>query len=223
MTTFEPGARVVFTHGLRFRPFSTAFFASSAAPIITYGLEVFVQEVIAAITTWPWSIVGLRAVVEGDLDRVGRPDVLVLGRVGRGERAVQAVAAGVGRQRVAEGGLGVGQLDPVLRALGAGDARDDRGQVELELLGEAQRPGRVVPQALVPGVLLDEVELGLRAARSASGSRSSPRRSGRSRRSSRTPATCCRSSPGWPPAPRPRRRRGTRRTCRPRRACGVSR
>ena len=56
MTTFEPGARVVFTHGLRFRPFSTAFFASSAAPIITNGLEVLVQEVIAAITTWPWSI-----------------------------------------------------------------------------------------------------------------------------------------------------------------------
>ena len=55
MTTFEPGARVVFTHGLRFRPFSTAFFASSAAPIITYGLEVLVQEVIAAMTTWPWS------------------------------------------------------------------------------------------------------------------------------------------------------------------------
>ena len=55
MTTFEPGARVVFTQGLRFRPFSTAFFASSAAPIITYGFEVLVQEVIAAMTTWPWS------------------------------------------------------------------------------------------------------------------------------------------------------------------------
>ena len=57
MTTLEPGARVVLTHGLRFRPFSTAFFASSAAPIITNGLEVFVQEVIAAMTTWPWSTV----------------------------------------------------------------------------------------------------------------------------------------------------------------------
>ena len=53
MTTFEPGARVVLTHGLRDRPRSTAFFASSAAPIITYGLDVFVQEVIAAITTCP--------------------------------------------------------------------------------------------------------------------------------------------------------------------------
>jgi hypothetical protein len=29
--------------------------ASSAAPIITDGLEVFVQEVMAAIVTAPWS------------------------------------------------------------------------------------------------------------------------------------------------------------------------
>ena len=47
MTTFEPGASDVFTQGLRVSPFSTAFFASSAAPIITDGFEVFVQEVIA--------------------------------------------------------------------------------------------------------------------------------------------------------------------------------
>ena len=37
------------------RPFSTAFFASRAAPIITDGFEVFVHEVIAAIATAPWS------------------------------------------------------------------------------------------------------------------------------------------------------------------------
>src|ERR1700744_3624737 len=55
MTTLGPGARVVFTQGLRARPFSTAFLASSAAPIITNGLEVLVQEVIAAMTTCPWS------------------------------------------------------------------------------------------------------------------------------------------------------------------------
>src|SRR6184192_4073120 len=55
MTTLEPGASVVFTHGLRFRPRSTAFLASSAAPTITCGLEVLVQDVIAAITTAPWS------------------------------------------------------------------------------------------------------------------------------------------------------------------------
>jgi hypothetical protein len=56
MTTFEPGASDVFTHGLAVSPRSTAFLASSPAPIITDGLEVFVQEVIAAMTTWPWSI-----------------------------------------------------------------------------------------------------------------------------------------------------------------------
>ena len=55
MTTLEPGASVVFTHGLRSSPASTAFLASSAAPTITDGLEVFVHEVMAAITTEPWS------------------------------------------------------------------------------------------------------------------------------------------------------------------------
>ena len=55
MTTLEPGAREVLTHGLRVRPLSTALRASRPAPIITLGLEVLVQEVIAAITTSPWS------------------------------------------------------------------------------------------------------------------------------------------------------------------------
>src|SRR6266581_2100033 len=55
MTTLDPGASVVFTHGLRSSPASTAFFASSAAPTMTDGLEVLVQDVIAAITTEPWS------------------------------------------------------------------------------------------------------------------------------------------------------------------------
>src|SRR3712207_6610674 len=55
MTTFDPGASVVFTHGLVVRPRSTAFLASRAAPIMTCGLDVLVQDVIAAMTTWPWS------------------------------------------------------------------------------------------------------------------------------------------------------------------------
>src|SRR5947209_15387803 len=55
MTTLEPGASVVFTQGLTSRPASTAFLASSAAPIITDGLDVLVHEVIAAMTAWPWS------------------------------------------------------------------------------------------------------------------------------------------------------------------------
>src|SRR3954463_4890257 len=55
VTTFDPGARLVFTHGLRSRPRSTALLASRPAPIITEGLEVLVQLVIAAITTAPWN------------------------------------------------------------------------------------------------------------------------------------------------------------------------
>src|SRR5215469_6392271 len=55
MTTLEPGASVVFTQGLRVSPALTAFRASSAAPTMTNGFEVLVHEVIAAITTEPWS------------------------------------------------------------------------------------------------------------------------------------------------------------------------
>src|ERR1044072_5890795 len=55
MTTLDPGASVVFTHGLRCRPRSTALRASRAAPIITDGLDVLVHEVIAAIATAPWA------------------------------------------------------------------------------------------------------------------------------------------------------------------------
>src|SRR5262249_4901913 len=57
VTTFDPGARLVFTHGCRLRPRATAFLASRPAPIITLGFDVFVQLVIAAITTEPWSSV----------------------------------------------------------------------------------------------------------------------------------------------------------------------
>src|SRR5580704_7625627 len=55
MTTLDPGASVVLTQGLRDRPLSTAFLASRAAPTMTDGLDVFVHEVIAAMTTLPWS------------------------------------------------------------------------------------------------------------------------------------------------------------------------
>src|SRR4051794_41593121 len=55
MTTFEPGASDVFTHGLRCRPRSTALRASSPAATITNGLEVLVHDVMAATTTAPWS------------------------------------------------------------------------------------------------------------------------------------------------------------------------
>src|SRR6185295_1716192 len=79
MTTFDPGASVVLTHGLLVRPLSTAFFATSAAPIITDGLDVLVHEVIAAMTTAPWSTWNSwpsRVTVAG-LD--GRPSALCAG------------------------------------------------------------------------------------------------------------------------------------------------
>src|ERR671931_2138355 len=55
MTTLEPGASEVFTHGLARMPRWTALRASRPAASITDGLEVLVQLVMAAITTWPWS------------------------------------------------------------------------------------------------------------------------------------------------------------------------
>src|SRR5579859_4216947 len=55
VTTFEPGASDVFTHGLTLRPRRDALRARIPAPIITDGFEVLVQLVIAAMTTWPWS------------------------------------------------------------------------------------------------------------------------------------------------------------------------
>ena len=48
---------MVFTHGLRVRPRSTALRASRPAATITDGFEVLVHEVIAAITTAPCPIV----------------------------------------------------------------------------------------------------------------------------------------------------------------------
>src|SRR6476620_3189538 len=53
-TTCEPGASEVFTQGLDFSPFATAFRARRPAAISTEGLEVLVQEVMAAMATSPW-------------------------------------------------------------------------------------------------------------------------------------------------------------------------
>ena len=44
---------MVLTQGLELKPFSTAFFARRAAPIMTDGFEVLVHEVMDAITTSP--------------------------------------------------------------------------------------------------------------------------------------------------------------------------
>src|SRR5829696_2783512 len=53
VTTLDPGARLVLTCGATESPFSTAFLANRPAPIITEGLEVLVQLVMAAMTAEP--------------------------------------------------------------------------------------------------------------------------------------------------------------------------
>src|SRR5258708_25766023 len=53
-TTCEPGASDVLTHGFTVSPLAAALRASRPAPTITDGFEVFVHDVIAAITTSPW-------------------------------------------------------------------------------------------------------------------------------------------------------------------------
>src|SRR6059036_3303068 len=55
VTAFDPGARLVLTHGFDCKPRSTAFLATRPAATITDGLDVFVQLVMAAMTTEPWS------------------------------------------------------------------------------------------------------------------------------------------------------------------------
>src|SRR4051812_37409784 len=79
MTTLEPGDSVVLTQGLRSRPFSTAFLASSAAPIITCGLEVLVQEVMAATATCPWSSSNSWPSITTLVGLLGRPETLAAG------------------------------------------------------------------------------------------------------------------------------------------------
>ena len=53
MTTWEPGAKDVLTHGFVSRPSSTAFLANNPAAIKTLGFDVFVHEVMAAINILP--------------------------------------------------------------------------------------------------------------------------------------------------------------------------
>ena len=81
-------------------------------------------------------------------------------------RLGSALACGVVvRQLLAEGVLGLGQQDAVLRALRAGDGRDDGGQVQLEVLGVLGLLCVLLqPHALCLGVCLDAVDVLLGAA-----------------------------------------------------------
>ncbi len=171
MTTVEPGASEVLTHGLRSRPRSHGVAGEQAGA----DHHRWVGGVGAAGDRRDHdpAVVELEggAVVELDLDCVladprregrrgasGRPPRLaalvfvVLGRRVRGgeglfARLVDAVAhllSGLGVEllhRLEEGLLGVGQRHPVLGPLGAGDAGGDVAEVELEHVGE-DRVGR---------------------------------------------------------------------------------
>ena len=53
-TTPEPGAKIVLMNGSTFKPFSIAFLAKIPAATNESGLEVLVQEVIAATTIEPY-------------------------------------------------------------------------------------------------------------------------------------------------------------------------
>ena len=121
VTTREPGASEVLTCGFTLSPCSTAFLASRPAASSTPGFEVLVQEVMAAIRTSP--LPERRAVVA----LVGLLQVL---------RALRE-AVFLHRRRVEAGRslLHVLEVDAVLRALGAGERRHDRGKVELEHFG----------------------------------------------------------------------------------------
>src|ERR687895_141112 len=127
MTTLDPGASEVLTHGLEASPRSTALRASSPAASITDGLEVLVQLVMAAITTCPWSRSNRVPSASWTGTRLlGRP----LAPVGSGGP---------------EAAPGVGEGDPVLGPAGAGQARHHRAQVQLDPLGVAGLGRRVVP------------------------------------------------------------------------------
>ena len=149
------------------------------------------HDVIAAITTAPWSRTNSPRSSDLTVDRLARPAV----RSRRPPRARDGVVVGE-RQRppgrwpgrtprrprrawcarrgmllldvvvdvLAERRLRVGQRDAVLRALGPGDRRHHVGQVQLDVLGELRLTLGVVPHALFLGVRLDQRQLLLAAA-----------------------------------------------------------
>ena len=165
---------------------------------MTDGLEVFVHDVIAAMTTWPWSSSNVspssvtstrRASARRSRRRRRRP-ARGPARAGRRSCAGRPLAGGSrGRERlgdrlvVAVGepssasspsssasaarkpSLASLQRDAVLRALGPGQRRHDVAEVQLDDVGERRLLGvLVVPEALLLGVGLDEVDELLRAA-----------------------------------------------------------
>ena len=137
MTTFEPGAKLVFTQGFELSPRSTAFFASRPAPSISDGFEVLVQLVMAAITTEPSARSKLS------------PLFFTLDVLWRGAC-----------QRFFEGRFRLRERNAVLRTLWSGHCGDDFREVEFQAVGE-NRIGSLVgaEEALFFRVGFDEADL----------------------------------------------------------------
>jgi hypothetical protein len=117
-----------------------------------------VHEVMAAMTTAPWST-----------SASWPSTVIVTGLLGRPPSFGAADGlAGVPLPSAWLGGSDAGNdsatASSYLRPLGAGQGRDDGGEVELEPLGVARLGGGVVPEPLLLGVGLDQRELLLGAA-----------------------------------------------------------
>ncbi len=148
---------------------SRALRARSPAASMTDGFDVLVHEVIAASVTAPLSrmyfcpsgvltLTGLDAAFGepevSDRDLVGLDLFAGDGsgiRGGEGSGVVDVDRAGdVVQEVLLELRLRLGQQDPVLRALRAGDRGDDRGQVELEVLAEVRLARRRRARASAP-------------------------------------------------------------------------
>ena len=217
----EPGASEVFTHGARRRPSSTARLARRPAATITCGFDVFVHEVIAAITTVPWpsstsspssadpNRAGARRCRDGDRGPLGLVDVRAARRL-LGRRVA-------GRERLLDRLVVAVRLDAegaaAPRGTPASPARAARGPAggAARRATARRRRGRARRPASTPGAPPARARAGSRGntprraprapatGPSGAGSRASARPPGRSRTSRRTRATCSRASRGRRP------------------------
>ena len=147
---------------------------------MTAGLDVFVHDVIAAMTTAPWSRWNVSSsYVTSTAERSARttrgPVEIVASarlrlaagrsrreRVARGERLGDglvvrvAVVDAEARERVDERTLRVAQRHAILRPARPGERWLDRGEIEVDCLRVRRRLVRVVPERVLLAVRLDE-------------------------------------------------------------------
>ena len=171
MTTLDPGASDVLTQGLRFRPSLDGVLGQQRGADHDRGVGGVRARGDRGDHHRAVIHRGVGTVLERDLDGVRRPGP-VAGATGSEAGNVWARPLSrlsfvdVIRQGVAEGRLGVGERDPVLRALRPGDGRDHGGQVQREFLGVPDLVVRgvgLVPEPLLLGVRLDQGQLLRRA------------------------------------------------------------